>query len=293
MSANTFDLQNIKILHLEPTTVCNAACPQCPRTFKKFTYAELSLGKCKSLFSQQFIGQLTKMFMCGNYGDPAAARDTLQIFQYFKSVNPNITLGMNTNGSIRSPKWWGELASVLNGPRDWVTFSIDGLEDTNHIYRINTQWYRIMENAEAFISAGGQAHWDMLVFEHNEHQVEQALKLANKMKFNRFQVKVSRRHKSTPIPFLKPPKNYKDPVIESTDIKCRALAEQSIYVDAMGKWHPCCWQGFQQSDYDLSNRFNELIQSWTNTPNRICKNTCGVKDGNDSFGNQFQKTIIL
>jgi hypothetical protein len=44
------------------------------------------------------------------------------------------------------------------------------LEDTNHLYRENVEWKKIMENARAFISAGGTAHWDMLIFDHNKHQ---------------------------------------------------------------------------------------------------------------------------
>ena len=50
-----------------------------------------------------------------------------------------------------------------------VTFGIDGLQDTNHLYRISTNFDKIIKNAKAFIDAGGFAKWHMLVFEHNEH----------------------------------------------------------------------------------------------------------------------------
>ena len=50
-----------------------------------------------------------------------------------------------------------------------------------------------MENASAFIKAGGRARWDYIVFAHNEHQVEQAENLANSMGFERFQYKKSAR----------------------------------------------------------------------------------------------------
>jgi hypothetical protein len=46
-----------------------------------------------------------------------------------------------------------------------------------------------MRNAEAFITAGGEAHWDFIVFEHNEHQVDEARNLAIKMGFKNFNVK--------------------------------------------------------------------------------------------------------
>jgi hypothetical protein len=50
-----------------------------------------------------------------------------------------------------------------------------------------------MSNAQAFINAGGRARWDYIVFAHNEHQVEEAEALANKMGFEKFQYKKSAR----------------------------------------------------------------------------------------------------
>ena len=72
-----------------------------------------------------------------------------------------------TNGSIKKANWWAELALKAN-----VVFSIDGLEDTNHIYRVGAQWDKIMANAEAFIAAGGNATWQYIVFRWNAHQEE-------------------------------------------------------------------------------------------------------------------------
>jgi MoaA/NifB/PqqE/SkfB family radical SAM enzyme len=132
------------------------------------------------------------MYMCGNYGDPIAARDTLEVFDYFRQHNSKMSLNMYTNGSAKKPDWWKNLAKVL-GKNSYVVFSIDGLEDTNHLYRQNTVWSKIMENAQAFIDAGGNARWDYIVFAHNEHQVEQAEELSKKMGFEKFQYKKSAR----------------------------------------------------------------------------------------------------
>jgi MoaA/NifB/PqqE/SkfB family radical SAM enzyme len=164
-----FRFNNVKIVHLEPTTNCNAACPQCLRTRTEFEPNELSLEDVKLLFTPDVLMQLEKIYMCGNYGDPASARQTLEMYEYFISVNPNLTIGMNTNGGIRFPDWWTRLAKSMNKSNDYVVFSIDGLEDTNHLYRRNVRWSKVMDNAKAFIDAGGSAHWDMLVFEHNKH----------------------------------------------------------------------------------------------------------------------------
>ena len=288
-----FKLESVKVLHLEPTTDCNAACPQCPRTYGTFTSAELSLNKIKELFSSDFIKQLDKMFMCGNLGDPAAAKESLEIFKYFRTVNPNITLGMNTNGGLRSPSWWAELAKVLDNPADYVVFSIDGLEDTNHIYRRNVIWSRIIENVKSFIDNGGSAHWDMLVFAHNEHQVNLAEMLAKDLGFSWFRAKVSKRHKQLPVVGINPPKTWQDPVVDSKDIDCYALKENSIYVDAQGNFSPCCWHGLEPNTNNVVEVFRKLEDSWTKTPHVICQTVCGTNELGTSFSNQWQRSVEL
>jgi len=70
-----------------------------------------------------------------------------------------------------------------------VVFGIDGLEDTNHIYRRGTVFSVVIKNAKAFIQAGGRAQWDFIVFKHNEHQVEKARKLSKELGFETFQIK--------------------------------------------------------------------------------------------------------
>lgn len=192
----------IRTVHLEITERCNAACPMCARNINggeenpQLNDAELSLGDVQTIFNTDFIKQLDRLYMCGNYGDPVAAKDTLEVFDYFRSNNDRINLSMHTNASLKKPEWWANLAKVI-GRRGHVVFSIDGLEDTNHLYRQNTVWSKIMENAEAFISAGGRARWDYIVFAHNEHQVETAEALSKNMGFEQFKFKKSARFFST------------------------------------------------------------------------------------------------
>ena len=81
---------------------------------------------------------------------------------------------MHSNGGLRNKEWWSELGSVLSNPFDACYFGIDGLSDTNHIHRVNVSFDKVMENAEAFITAGGRAHWEFLVFDYNEHQVDKS-----------------------------------------------------------------------------------------------------------------------
>lgn len=278
-----YNFSDIRRVHLENTSLCNAKCPMCARTEeggkvnRHLPLGELSLEDIERIFSPKFLSQLWEIYMCGNYGDPVAAKYTLESFKYFKEHNPNIRTKMHTNASARSEDWWRDLAKVC----DEVYFGIDGLSDTNSLYRINTNFEKIMRNAKAYIEAGGYAKWQFIVFAHNEHQVEEARNLSKVMGFKEFNVKKTGRFFSNTklkVKQKKPILNSKGEVthtlempedpryqnkalqkeqdiisrygsmvdyLNATQVKCQALDTRSIYISADGHAFPCCWLGNQ------------------------------------------------
>ena len=110
--------EDIKTIHLEVTQNCQAACPMCDRNEnggkdnRHITNAELSLEDCQSIFTPAFISQLNTMYMCGNLGDPIVARDSLEVFDYFRTNNEKMWLSMNTNAGAKPVEWWRKLAKV-------------------------------------------------------------------------------------------------------------------------------------------------------------------------------------
>ncbi len=268
-----YKYSDIRKVHLEITSKCNANCPQCSRNFfgKPFDslpLTELTLDDIKRVFPEDFVRQLKVMFMSGTYGDAMVARDTVEVFEYFRACNPSMRLGMHTNGSGRKPEWWERLAAVV----DYCAFGIDGLADTNHLYRRGTKWDKVMESVKAFIGAGGHADWHYIVFRHNEHQVEEARELARELGFREFCVKRTGRFlkawKETPFSpvldregqleyLLEMPtssqyrnKNFMEVYgdrdtaeshLAETEINCKVAGSRSVYVSAEGLVLPCCW----------------------------------------------------
>jgi sulfatase maturation enzyme AslB (radical SAM superfamily) len=286
-------LRNIKVLHLEPTDVCQAACSLCSRetdkNFRKDHQHHLTIDQINKHFDNDAIAELDKMFMCGNYGDPAAGKHTLDIYRAFRQINPSIVLGMNSNGGIQTTFWWHALGGIMNQSQDYVVFSIDGLESTNHVYRKNVIWSKVMQNAQAFINAGGSAHWDMLVYKHNQDQVDECEQLARDMGFKWFRAKVSKRGFTDR---LEQPIGWKLPNVQATKVNCHALNEQSAYIDAHGNLSPCCWLGARQKDFVTD--FEEIKNSWSSIqPNIVCLDTCGSQDVGTSFTNQWQREVEL
>jgi sulfatase maturation enzyme AslB (radical SAM superfamily) len=62
-----------------------------------------------------------------------------------------------------------------------VRFALDGLKDTHSLYRMGSDYDTVVKNMKTFIDAGGRATWKFIVFKHNEHQVDEASKLAREL----------------------------------------------------------------------------------------------------------------
>ena len=288
-----YELKDIKVVHLEVTQNCQAACPMCERNIRgeglnpHLNLDELNLQDCKQIFTPSFIKQLDSMYMCGNYGDPIIAKDTLEIFRYFRNNNPDIWLSMNTNAGARSETWWYDLAQIF-GRNGRVIFSVDGLEDTNHIYRQNVNWGLVERAMDSFIESGGRAQWDFLVFEHNEHQVQEAKQLSLKKGFEKFTAKKTGRFikskgdkkdqhvykdgkviKKPSTAYTNTASTSQDKLLQkyntmadyynNTEIQCRVKDKGEIFVSAEGIVLPCCWTAGRMYKWKHKDPYVEQI----------------------------------
>ena len=180
-------------IHWELTDLCNLKCPMCPRTdafnhcrpVKEIQNTQFFLDDIKKYFPEKLLKKLKKIDFCGNLGDPCMVRDFYEICE-FLVINYGITILVSTNGSMRNPVWWKKLGELFAGTDSWLEFHIDGLRDTNHLYRIGASWDKIMANAQAFISGGAKAQWHYILFKHNQHQAGEAQELATEMGFDKF-----------------------------------------------------------------------------------------------------------
>lgn len=285
----------IKSLHIEITSLCQASCPMCARNHHGglpnplLKEDSINLKLYKQIVPEEFIKQLQGITYCGNFGDPILNRELLDILEYTADVNPNIKLDLHTNGSARSVSWWRKLARIL--PKEHcVHFGIDGLEDTHSLYRVGTDFKKIISNAKAFIAAGGRARWNFITFKHNEHQLSACRELAKDLGFESFHEKQTSRflgqkylevydrrgnvtHKleeptERKIVFLEKEtiKNYQK-FVDIAKVECAVEKDLSIYIDALGQLWPCCFTGavpysYSPVDhlvYDFKNKSRESL----------------------------------
>lgn len=276
-----FTFNELKQLHLEITNNCQASCPMCVRNVHGGLENPLvkienwSVERYKTIVNQEVLEQINLIQFCGNYGDPLLNNDLLEMIDYSVKINPNVSIKIHTNGSLRNKDWWSKLAKTLPHNHS-VIFALDGLEDTHHLYRIGTDFNKIIENAKEFIANGGIAEWTYLRFKHNEHQVDEARQMAAELGFSTFIMKDSARwvlddkfpvydkNKNT-THYIEPSQwsqikfitrdtltNYKS-ILEKTEIDCYALKVKEVYVTAQGLVFPCCWLGvipYQTYDHE-------------------------------------------
>ena len=117
--------------HIEPTSKCTLECPLCDRTWFYETFKKRNLHEINVDNIIKFVGVNANVALCGNNGDPIYHSRFLELCEKFK--NNNCSLHIHTNGSAKTKVWWKKLNNVLTND-DCITFAIDGLEDTNHIY---------------------------------------------------------------------------------------------------------------------------------------------------------------
>jgi sulfatase maturation enzyme AslB (radical SAM superfamily) len=269
-------IADIRQVQIELTTRCNARCPMCMRNYRGLDYnsgypvTELTLEHIKKILPVEFLKQLTRgVSFNGNLGDFGLAHDAQKIVHYL--CDHSVPVYINTNGSMRTPDWWAGLAK----PGVRIGFALDGLADTHALYRQDTDWHRIIQNAQAFIAAGGHAIWRFIPFDHNQHQLNECMTLAKTLNFAGFE-NIDEGRNQGPVysrtgefshwigkpwttnntsPDIKPLLeshvtwfNHRTIVLDKDitplDMVCQHKRLNEIYIAADGTVYPCCFLGF-------------------------------------------------
>lgn len=299
-------IDDIKYFEIELSNYCNAKCPACIREYsspESLDNSNISLNQIKNLISQIPKPKNIKFYFGGTSGDPMMNPEIVEIFNY--SAEHVKAVSMDTNGSLRSTEIWKQLGKISERTGACIRFSIDGLEDTNHIYRVDTNWKLIMRNMKTYIDAGGYSDWKFLIFEHNKHQVEEAKQLAKQLGVTNFTTEPSAREmpntsvEITDLPLSKT-RNYNASKDIANSINCRSLKTNYMYISSNYTLYPCCYfhsnyTSTEDIKCDLNTmpllssiehiKYKNLITSWESQCPVTCKTHCNE--------NKYWEKIIL
>jgi MoaA/NifB/PqqE/SkfB family radical SAM enzyme len=312
--------ETLEWFDIELTSFCNIECKGCFRVISKHadkilnkTYLDLETIKEK-LQKDMFPNRRIINF-CGSVDEPTTHPQFFEIVEHFADWDCHINVA--TNGSVRTASWWERLAKVLPANHK-VTWGIDGSDELSEVYRQGSNFQKVQKNFRAFIAAGGQAVWQFIVFEHNQHQLETAKQLAKDEGFASFKTIISHREDVKDIKHKKALKKIPNPEPQPC-ITCKYGNQKRVFINHMGNVIPCCHLNSKMLEYSVTHEskdrfdqilndndyindinlknvtidqalnskvFNNIIDSW-NQPNKIqsCVDVCRDKN-RDTFTKQ-------
>lgn len=282
----SIQIENVEAIDIECTTFCNLRCPECLREIDKewvgsiLNSTHVTREDCEKWFNPDHLVNFNELRFCGAIDEAAANPHLFDIINYFKEVfisrlkdDRDFFIDIRSNGSIKTTAWWEELAHTL--PRNHrVVFGIDGADEVSEIYRVGSSFKKVINNATAFIKAGGLASWQFIEFEHNKHQIEEAQQKSIELGFGSFNVMSSSRDdrsgdiKHISVDSIKPPANksviMKAEKKERIEITCEnqtpGLQGKRILINSLGIVTPCCFlNGYVHMpfNYKLKNPKND------------------------------------
>lgn len=306
----------IQALDLESTTFCNLRCPECVRENKwvqnYLNTTHMTRAECEMWFDPEELTSLNEIKFCGAIDESAANPHLFDIIDYFNE-NFDVFIDIRTNGSLKSKDWWATLASKMQKNDSRVVFAIDGLEGTSEIYRKGSRFKKVIENAQAFIDAGGNAEWQFIEFSHNLQDLIPCRDMSREMGFKHFRLITSTRE-DTAVEHVNDGKELLVESYQKTEIRCENQDNgmgHRILVNSSGIVTPCCFingriphymssRNFKYDDnvwekimYDngglksislYNNSLNDILEgqffadiqnSWDNDPIPRCAEVCG------------------
>ena len=257
----------VKRVEIELSSYCNAACPGCLRTDmlnknKPFPLSHLDEKVLFEKFSKMHLKGFL-VFLCGVLGDPLMHPKIFEIIEWFLHQDSRILI--STNASLRSENFWKKLGQLSSQTkRLYINFAVDGLEDTNAVYRVNTNYSLIEKNMITYSQNKGAGKWVFIEFDHNRHQIESARrkahllnmefsvnravrnsmhkwKVSSKKEVNFHYVTHTKGTLHSKLETFKKIKNNQIDKWNPESINCKYLHKKDFFLASDGTVWPCCY----------------------------------------------------
>ena len=315
-------VDNLDTIRVEITNKCNARCPGCERTVDGDTHPDLkknvveyTLDDFKNMFPSNMV-QGKEFYFGGTVDDPMMNKNVYDICEYVISNQGQVTLETNTGANnVDTYTKLGQLSHQSNGKLH-VYFSVDGLEKTNHLYRVNVIWSKVLENMKAYSSNKGKCTWQYLVFDHNYKDVPEAKALADELGINlvlrqnvrnvkpwisKTKVKNKETKKIETKTFeVKTTEKFEHPELKKTteikqqvqpkrkSINCLMIHKGEIFVAWTKRVWPCCW--FASDSFARYDYFKKLDEKLGSTWNDLHHNTLDQILGHEYYDKILQES---
>jgi radical SAM protein with 4Fe4S-binding SPASM domain len=196
----------------EPTTSCNLRCPECPSGLRAFSRPT---GMLKKDFFSDTIDQISKELLYLVFyfqGEPYLNPQFLDMVRYASSKK--IYTATSTNAHYLND---ANAKRTVESGLDRLIISIDGTtQETYQQYRIGGNLNKVLEGAANVVKWKKELKsktpfiiFQFLVVQHNEHQIEEAKKLAKEIGVDQLRLKTAQVYDFENDPNQLIPKNEK------------------------------------------------------------------------------------
>jgi len=228
-----------KLLEVELTNRCNLKCPMC---FRNQLDLKRKVDIDIDLFDKFDLSKIKKVDICGTISEQTFHP---RFFDFIDKFSSDTAIAISTSGNTHDAKWWKKLGHKLNEHKDsFVIFALDGLEDTHSIYRIGSNFNKVIENIKAFNESGAESYAQFIIFKHNQHQMEDVKKLSYELGCKKFLMRTSSHYNEKlerpDIIDVKTRHELCDSKKEK-EVRCKHLDKESVFIDYNGNVFPCCF----------------------------------------------------
>jgi len=275
-------------IDIELTSFCNIECKGCFRVLsneadKILNKSYLELNIIKEKFQKSMFPNIKIINFCGSVDEPTTHPEFFEIIKHFAEWDCHINIA--TNGSLRTEKWWEELASILPSSHR-VTWGIDGSDELSEVYRHGSNFKKVENNYRAFNRAGGKSNWQFIVFEHNEHQLESAKQKAKEEGFTDFKTIISHRKDTKDVT------HKKIEVEEAPYISCKYANQKRIFINHMGNIIPCCHLNSKMLEFSVTNKEKDKFEKILNDNDYMNDINISNTTIDDALGGKVFNSII-
>ena len=173
------------MVNCDTSSLCVLQCANCSRTFnpndsteqKRKRLDRIRIGRPMPVEDfNKIIHFFDNIMFCGQISDPVRHPKFKQLLDIM-ALHQDKKFAIATAAHQKNIEWY-EDAFNRHGDNVTWTFGLDGLPNTSFLYRIKQNSQLIYDAMLLGEKLGKNVRWQFIVFDHNEHQIEEAKKIA-------------------------------------------------------------------------------------------------------------------
>ena len=261
-------------LSIEPAAICQLHCPECALGSNQLIRSNklMDFNLYKKVIDE--VGPNLLYLLLYFQGEPFLSPSIFDMITY--ANDKNIYTATSTNGQSIDQT---VASKIVKSGLKKIIISLDGVtQETYETYRVGGNLNKTLQAIE-FINAEKKAQkscfpaieMQMIVFRHNEHEIEAFKKIAQKMKVQKITIKTAQIYNYTEktelIPTIKKYSRYKTingnwELKKKLHNRCLRMW-QSAVITTDGELLPCCFDKNADFSYGNLNKYS-VKKLWNN-----------------------------